>query len=229
MTASGHVQPHAGVTRDVTGVFTGLLAGLSSSAGAQGEAASQARQWFCALGGRPRGPFAADEMVVLARKGKVRSSTLLWHAGADGWQPLRSVSDVDVAWLRDAVAERRQAEQRAQAERLARHGIVPIRLERRTVRAHAAVDDGSSVHATRVPLAAADADGSSASPSAPFVEHSAISSMAGLLGRAPLGLRRTPTNGSRWPRVRRGIDVAAPFAAGALLAAAALGTTWFAR
>ncbi len=139
MSASGQLQSVAGVGRAVTGVFPGLASGVvgpSTVAHAPGRTASKPlkRVWFCAIDGRPRGPYTADELLTLAEKGRLRASTLLWRPGADGWQALRSFTGADVAWLLDAVQKRRQQEQRAEEDLLRRRGIVPVRLERRVVR-----------------------------------------------------------------------------------------------
>jgi hypothetical protein len=142
--ASGELQGAAGVTREVTGVMAGLLANLAPPASPVSTASqpspARPRVWFCAIDGRARGPYSADEMLALAHKGKVRTSTLVWRPGASGWKPLRSVDAFDVAWLLDAARQRRDAEQRAEQDMLRRRGIVPVRLERRTVRAATARD-----------------------------------------------------------------------------------------
>ncbi len=44
-------------------------------------------EWYYELGGRACGPVSADEMAGLAAGGTVRSFTLVWAAGAAGWQP----------------------------------------------------------------------------------------------------------------------------------------------
>jgi hypothetical protein len=138
LAASGDLQRAAGVTREVTGVFSGILASVEAPALTPSSSTKPgARAWFCAIDGRARGPYSADEMLALAHKGNVRTSTLIWRPGAAGWKPLRAVDAFDVAWLLDAARQRRQAEQRAEQDMLRRRGIVPVRLERRTVRATA--------------------------------------------------------------------------------------------
>jgi len=120
-----------GASRDVTGIFLPMLATLDVPA-QQKEQSN--RLFFAAIDGRSRGPFTAREMVMLAEKGKVRASTLMWRAGASGWKPLRSVTEFDVGWLQDAVRRRKRREQEAEKVTLQKHGITPILLERRTIR-----------------------------------------------------------------------------------------------
>jgi predicted Zn finger-like uncharacterized protein len=114
---------------DVAGAFLATAA-LPSTA-----SSSSPRVWFCALEGRARGPYTAAELVRLAGKGRVRSSTLLWRPGSGGWAPLHRFVAFDVSWLREAVRQRKQHEIAAEQATLRRRGIVPVRLERRTVRA----------------------------------------------------------------------------------------------
>jgi hypothetical protein len=133
--ASGGLQRAAGVSRAVTGVFSGVLASdLPAPSSSTRNDGNRSRVWFCAIEGRACGPYNADEMLALAHKGKVRTSTLIWRPGASGWKPLRAVDAFDVAWLLDAARQRKHAEQRAEHDLLRRRGIVPVRLERRTVR-----------------------------------------------------------------------------------------------
>ena len=121
---SGIFRPAAGVQRAVTGVF---IPGAAASDDATGE-----RVWYTAIEGRPRGPFSTTEMILLADKGKVRTSSLLWHTGWLAWRPLKEIDDVDVRWLLDIVHARKRRERDAQERASARFGMQPVRLERFT-------------------------------------------------------------------------------------------------
>jgi predicted Zn finger-like uncharacterized protein len=119
-----------GASRDVTGVFMPMLASIDAPASEASE-----RLFFAALDGRSRGPFTAKEMLTLADKGRLRSSTLVWRAGAAGWRPLKLVSEYDVSWLLDAVKRRGRREHEHEDAALQKAGIAPILLERRAIRA----------------------------------------------------------------------------------------------
>ena len=71
---------------------------------------------------------------MLAQKGKIRASTLVWKPGCSGWKPLKHVVDFDVAILLDAVRARKRREREAEGLAQRRLGISPVRLERQTVR-----------------------------------------------------------------------------------------------
>lgn len=118
-------------SRDVTGIFLPMLSSLELP---QQQTEQSNRLFFAAIDGRSRGAFTAREMVMLAEKGKIRANTLVWRAGAQGWKPLRSVTEFDVGWLQDAVRRRKRREQEAEKVTLHKHGITPILLERRTIR-----------------------------------------------------------------------------------------------
>jgi|GEM_PF-1154817 len=172
LSGGGQLQGAAGVSRAVTGVFDGVLAGSLEAPGpdatAQASSTKRTRVWFCAIEGRPRGPYTADELLLLAHKGRIRSSTLLWRPSSEVWQPLRRFSGFDVAWLLDAVQRRKQHEARAEQERLQRRGIVPVRLERRVVRTRpvAGADADADVALRADDLVFEAADDGSALPSA---------------------------------------------------------------
>lgn len=119
-----------GASRDVTGVFMPMLASVDAPA-----SEASARVFFAALDGRSRGPFTAKEMLTLADKGRLRSSTLVWRAGASGWRPLKLVTEYDVSWLLDAVKRRGRREHEHEDAALQKAGIAPILLERRAIRA----------------------------------------------------------------------------------------------
>lgn len=237
LAASGELQHAAGVSREVTGIFAGILANaeapdlpsVSSNAGAR------KRVWFCAIDGRARGPYSADEMLALAQKGKVRPSSLIWRPGAQGWKPLRDVDAFDVAWLLDAARQRRAAEQRAEQDLLRRRGIVPVRLERRTVRTSSTTAKTSTT-AHEGALAAATFDVDDGPGALPVVGAFTDGDDAGghpFVWRAPgsashAALRRPSRWSTRWStRSRRAIAALAVVAfgalsAGALIAAGAL-------
>lgn len=48
--------------------------------------------WYYADGGRQVGPLGEDDFRRLVDEGRVRSSTLVWHEGMAGWQPLGEVA-----------------------------------------------------------------------------------------------------------------------------------------
>jgi hypothetical protein len=184
--------------------------------------------WFCAIEGRARGPYSADEMLALAHKGKVRTSTLIWRPGASGWKPLRAVDAFDVAWLLDAARQRKQAEQRAEHDLLRRRGIVPVRLERRTVRAANAAaitaDDGHAVAGVAQCDVIFD-DGAGALPVVEVLADVDDASRTPFVWRAPTtashrGLRRPARAGIRV--VVGGAVVGVVIAAAVLVAAGAL-------
>ncbi|MDP2341305.1 MAG: GYF domain-containing protein [Deltaproteobacteria bacterium] len=146
VSASGGQQE---VSRDVTGIFLPMMANVDDAsplelkAKAKSKAttsalpsgrAARADVFYAAIEGRARGPYAAAEMLMLAQKGKIRASTLLWKPGCGGWKPLRHVVDFDVAMLLDAVRTRKRREREAEALAERRLGIVPVRIERQTVR-----------------------------------------------------------------------------------------------
>jgi predicted Zn finger-like uncharacterized protein len=119
-----------GASRDVTGVFMPMLASVEAPVTEASE-----RVFFAALDGRSRGPFTAKEMLTLADKGRLRSSTLVWRAGASGWRPIKLVTEYDVSWLLDAVKRRGRREHEHEGAALQKAGIAPILLERRAIRA----------------------------------------------------------------------------------------------
>ncbi len=150
MSANG-LQSAQGVSREVTGVFMGLLASALDGAphGEFDAAPTVAGEddlhptperrrridvFYAAIEGRARGPFSSREMLVLAEKGKIRAGTLLWKSGASGWKPLKHVVDFDVSFLVDAVRTRKRREREAELLSERRLGIMPVRLERQTVR-----------------------------------------------------------------------------------------------
>jgi len=116
----GKLKQRAGVRREVTGMH------LASTA------ADVDKVWYAAIAGEARGPYAKDEMVGLARRGKVRGSTLVWRPGFDDWQRIRTrKSDTpgDLVWLRDVVVARKRQERHAQAAAKRKLGIHPIILD----------------------------------------------------------------------------------------------------
>ncbi len=48
-------------------------------------------EWYYAAGDKQMGPVAEDEFKKLTADGTIRPDTLVWHAGLDGWKPLRDV------------------------------------------------------------------------------------------------------------------------------------------
>jgi predicted Zn finger-like uncharacterized protein len=130
------------IGRDVTGIFLPMMANVDDapslkparSAPANSARAKKSDVFYAAIEGRARGPYAAAEMLMLAQKGKIRASTLVWKPGCSGWKPLKHVVDFDVALLLDAVRTRKRREREAEALAERRLGIVPVRIERQTVR-----------------------------------------------------------------------------------------------
>ena len=45
--------------------------------------------WYYAAGGERLGPIDDAELDRLSAAGVVTGETLVWHAGQDGWRPLR--------------------------------------------------------------------------------------------------------------------------------------------
>ena len=132
LSASGVFRPLPGVNRQVTGLFFPELEELR----AHGKNVSS-RVWYAAVGGRPRGPFAATEMVALAEKGKIRESTLVWRPGFATWlqvrHPSASLGGVDdLSWLAKIVRARKVREREAQTKAEQRLGIKPVSLTRTT-------------------------------------------------------------------------------------------------
>ena len=58
--------------------------------------------WHYAAGGERHGPVDDTELDRLIAAGAVTGDTLVWHAGLDGWRPLREARPA--ALLADAVA-----------------------------------------------------------------------------------------------------------------------------
>lgn len=133
--SSGGLQSTGGVSREVTGIFMGMLSSVEGDAAPSSSSkASRSEVFYAAIEGRARGPFTSKEMLMLAEKGKVRAGTLLWKPGASGWKPLKHVVDFDVAFLLDAVRTRKRREREAEILAERKLGITPVRLERQTVR-----------------------------------------------------------------------------------------------
>jgi hypothetical protein len=228
--ASGAQQGAAGVGSDVAGAFSAMIANVDAPPRAdeteRSPRSKRTRVWFCAIDGQPRGPYVADELLTLAHKGQIRSSTLLWRPGTPGWQPLRKFVGFDVAWLLDAVHKRKQQEQRAEQDLLRRRGIVPVQLERRIVRAKSSstANPGSvqqSVVADELVFEAPDGPGALPSPRGP-----------GDVDASPLVWRASPTassaaaprpaRGRRWLLVSAVVVVAAVVTVGGVVALARL-------
>ena len=127
----------AEIARDVTGIFLPAVQPVDDDASARARvnaAVNKSNVFYAAIEGRARGPYTSAEMLMLAQKGKIRASTLLWKPGCGGWKPLKHVVDFDVSLLLDAVRTRKRREREAQALAERRLGIVPVRIERQTVR-----------------------------------------------------------------------------------------------
>jgi hypothetical protein len=116
----------AEASRHVTGVFQMMLEQ------ARDEAPTAVHLWYAAIGGRTRGPFSPAEMVMLARRGKLRRTSLLWRAGMESWSALEQVDNAETPGLLAAVHERRAREEAAQKTAQA-HGIPQLSLQRMTV------------------------------------------------------------------------------------------------
>lgn len=135
--SSGGLQSSSGVSREVTGIFMGMLASVEGAAEPDVDTSTKKKKstvFYAAIEGRARGPFSSREMLMLAEKGKVRAGTLLWKPGASGWKQLKHVDDADFAFLKDAVRTRKRREREAELLAERRLGITPVRLERQTVR-----------------------------------------------------------------------------------------------
>jgi hypothetical protein len=116
LSPSGGWHPLPGVERDVTGMYM--------------VDDGEERTWFAAFGGRARGPFSTDELALLAKKGRVRASTLVWRPGFTGWKRVRCRNESveqDLRWLRTLVRARRRHEQGA-ANLAEEQGISALRL-----------------------------------------------------------------------------------------------------
>jgi hypothetical protein len=132
--ASGDVV--VGADRNVTGVF---LRAEDADLGlrTKPQRPTQLRpsdRFYAAINGEARGPFSAQEMLMLAEKGKVRAGTLLWRPQSSGWTPLKNVTEYDVEFLRAAVRDRKRREREAELLAQRKLGITPVRLERTTMR-----------------------------------------------------------------------------------------------
>jgi predicted Zn finger-like uncharacterized protein len=115
----------AEASRHVTGVFQMMLEDAAV-------APAVVRVWYAAIGGRTRGPFSPAEMLTLARRGKLRRTTLLWRGGMESWAALEQVPSHEAPGLTAAVLERRAREAQAQ-QQAAAHGIPSLNLQRMTV------------------------------------------------------------------------------------------------
>lgn len=124
------------ISRGVTGIFMPLMASVAGSGAATASRAStnKAEVFYAAIEGKARGPYSAAETLMLAHKGKIRASTLVWKPGCGGWKPLKRVVDFDVRVLLDAAHTCKRRERAAEELAQRRLGIVPVRLERQTVR-----------------------------------------------------------------------------------------------
>ncbi len=120
LSSSGVYRPAPGVGRAMTGLH------LTASS-------DEARVWYVALRGASRGPFTPEEMLFLAREGRVRGSTLAWRPGFDAWLRLDAPEMTDA--LPDVRAEaraRRQLERKSAARAHHDYGIQRLTLEPRT-------------------------------------------------------------------------------------------------
>ncbi len=186
---------HEATARDVTGVFLPLMASVGAAALSSPSAPARPTRsrldppsFYAAIDGRARGPYAAAEMLILAQKGKIRASTLVWKPGCGGWKPLKHIADFDVSLFLDAVHTRKRRERDAEAMAERRLGIVPVRIERHTV------GSVGGVQAPALPIDAFDFDDATAVPT--IGPGNEVSSP--FLWRAP-----HPSGGPvRWPRER---------------------------
>jgi hypothetical protein len=123
MSPSGVFRALPGVDRSVTGVY--IPAG-------DGQAE---REWYAAFGGRARGPYTRGELELLARRGRVRSSTLVWKPGFDGWKRIRGEEEEhpDLDWLRNVVVRRKRREGKAARKAHTEHGIHRLQLQQSDV------------------------------------------------------------------------------------------------
>lgn len=206
--AAGHGQQ--AISRNVTGIFMPMIASLDDDAAPVRTTTKASNSFYAAIEGRARGPYTSAEMLMLAHKGKIRASTLVWKPGCGGWKGLRHVVDFDVSFLLDAVRTRKRREREAESLAQRRLGIAPVRIERQTVR-----PTSGRRQAPALPFDAAfDFDDATALPQ--VGPHNELSSP--FLWRAPAGPQR-----ARRPLDRRWWTAAAVFvvvvAAGLLTAA----------
>lgn len=133
LSASGVFRPIPGVHRQVTGFFFPELEELRGEA----RQLQSSRLWYAAIQNRPRGPFAASEMIELAEKGKIRDATLVWRPGLSSWRKVRQGGEAgtaeDLSWLRKPVLARKLREIEAR-ERAQQAGTIPaVQLTRTSV------------------------------------------------------------------------------------------------
>lgn len=127
LSTSGVFRPLEGVNRQVTGLFFPELDELQR----EGKPVST-RVWYAALGGRPRGPYSASEVITLAQKGKVRDATLVWRPGFAAWKRVQdgdAGTAEDLAWLKNIVTARKMREREAD-ERAKARGFSTLNLTR---------------------------------------------------------------------------------------------------
>ncbi|MFZ9889724.1 MAG: GYF domain-containing protein, partial [Myxococcota bacterium] len=120
--AGGGLEVIDGVKRAVTGLHLPRT-GLGNSA--------RQREWFAAFGGRARGPYSRAELELLAREGRVRSSSLVWRPGFEQWRRVRGEGDaldVELDWLRALARERKAQESAAAARASLEHGVHRFQL-----------------------------------------------------------------------------------------------------
>ncbi|MCP4502233.1 MAG: DUF4339 domain-containing protein [Deltaproteobacteria bacterium] len=66
--------------------------------------ARKAPAWWCAISGKPHGPFTEDEVHLLVDIGDVYARTRMWRKGMDSWE--RLCESPSLAWAYDAVIQR---------------------------------------------------------------------------------------------------------------------------
>lgn len=118
---SGVYRPLPGVEREVTGMH--LIAADDA----------EQREWYAAFGGRARGPFSREEMKLLARKGRIAGSTLVWKPGFGAWHRVQEHNhsgEHDLLWLRSLLETRRRRERKGALSAEAAAGITRMRMRK---------------------------------------------------------------------------------------------------
>jgi hypothetical protein len=114
----------ADASRHVTGIFQAMI----EDAG--GALVAPQRTWYAAIGGTTRGPFTVAEMVLIAQRGKLRRSSLVWRAGMAAWLPLHQLPTDAAPGVLQAATERKQRELAAQRKTRDDQNIPTLSMQR---------------------------------------------------------------------------------------------------
>jgi hypothetical protein len=133
LSASGVYRPRTGIRRDVTGVHLPRFSGPAGARGEEGaEKAPPEAVWFAAISGRPRGPFTDADLTILAQRGKVRRSTLIWRPDFSNWTSVRRAvkkSPTQLGWLDETLNKRKRLERHSAQRADSLMQIQPLALE----------------------------------------------------------------------------------------------------